>query len=132
MPSFGNFVLDKGFRAAGALTKYRAVKLTAADTVNVVTAVGDLAIGVVQFGVTSGEILKGKGASVRMAGITQLEAAGAVAVGDLVAMAADGRAKGAAPAAGDRILGIAMEAAGGAGEYCTVFLTPTRLFVAGS
>jgi hypothetical protein len=128
----GNFVIDKGFNAAAAITKFRAVKLSAAETVTPVTAVGDLAIGVAQFSVTAPEIAKGKGASVRLLGITELEASGAVAVGDLVAMAADGRAKTGAPAAGDRILGIALKAAANAGDRITLFLTPARLFTTGS
>lgn len=132
----GNFVVDKGFNAASALTKFRAVKMTAAETVGPVTGVGDMAIGVAQFSVSAGEILKGKGASVRMLGITELEVttAGTIAVGDVVTMAADGKAKGGAPAATERVLGVALTAvtSAAAGDRVTVFLTPTRIFTTGS
>jgi hypothetical protein len=131
----GNFVLDKGFRllAGQTVTKFRAVKMSSAGVVTNVAAVGDPAIGVAQFSVSAAELLRGKGVPVRMQGITELEVAGPVAVGDLVAMAIDGRGKGAAPAAGDRILGIALTAAAGnAGDRVSVELTPGRIFTAGS
>ena len=131
----GNFVLDKGFRlqAGTTLTKFRAVKLVSAGVVAPVAAVGDPIIGIAQFSVAAAELLRGKGASVRVDGISELEVAGPVAVGDEVAMAADGRGKGAAPAAGDRIIGEAMTAAAGnPGDRVSVLLTPGRLFTAGS
>jgi hypothetical protein len=37
MPATGNFVLDKGYRAAGAITKFRAVKFSANETVTPVS-----------------------------------------------------------------------------------------------
>lgn len=130
----GNFVLDKGFRllAGQTLTKFRAVKLSSAGVVTNVAAVGDPAIGIVQFSVSAAELLRGKGASVRLQGISEVEAAGPVNVGDIVAMAADGRAKGAAAAAGDRVLGIAMTACVNPGERVSVELTPGRIFAAGT
>lgn len=133
MPSFGNFILDKGFNAGAAITKFRAVKLSATpETVTPVTAVGDNAIGVAQFGVTAAEILRGKGASVRMLGITEMEASEAIAIGDVVVLAADGRAA-TTPVAGDRVIGTCLEPAGAAGDRCTVFWFGThRIFTAGS
>jgi hypothetical protein len=38
MPATGNFLLDKGYDAAAALTIYRAVKFSAEETVTPVTA----------------------------------------------------------------------------------------------
>ena len=131
----GNFVLDKGFRllAGQTLTKFRAVKLASPGVVTNVAAVGDMYIGIAQFSVSAAELLRGKGASVRVQGISEVEVAGPVNAGDEVAMAADGRAKGAAPAAGDRVLGIAMtSAAGNPGDRVSVELTPGRIFTAGS
>jgi hypothetical protein len=131
----GNFVLDKGFRllSGQTMTKFRAVKLASAGVCTNVAAVGDPAIGISQFSVSAAELLRGKGVPVRLEGISELEVAGPVAVGDEVAMAADGRGKGAAPAAGDRILGIALTAAAGnAGDRVSVQLTPGRIFTAGS
>lgn len=130
----GNFVLDKGFRllAGQTVTKFRCVKLQSAGVVTNVAAVGDNFIGIAQFSVSAAELLKGKGVPVRMQGISELEAAGAVAVGDIVAMAADGRAKGAAPAAGDRIIGTALTACSNAGERISVSIDDSRLFTVGS
>jgi hypothetical protein len=104
----GNFVLDKGYKVAAGqiVTKFRAVKFSAAETVTPVTAIGDRIAGVVQFSVSAAELLKGKGASVRVAGITEAEASGAVAVGAAVGLAADGRVKTAA--IGERIVGTCV------------------------
>jgi uncharacterized protein DUF2190 len=135
MPAVANFVLDKGFDASAAILKFRAVKPVAAqpDQVAPVTALGDVVVGVEQFGVTSAEILKGKGASVRIQGITEMEASEAIAIGAPVGIAADGRAA-ATIAAGTRVIGVCMfKGAGAAGDRCSVLLAvPGRLFTAGS
>jgi hypothetical protein len=116
----GNFVLDKGYDAAAALTIYRAVKFSAEETVTPVTGIADVACGVAQFGVTAPEITKGKGASVRVAGISEMEASAAITVGALVAITANGRA--AAASTGARIIGVCTQGAGAAGERCSVAL----------
>jgi len=54
-----NYIQNKGYNAAVALTKYRAVKFSAAETVTPVTGVTDVVAGIAQFDVTAGEILKG-------------------------------------------------------------------------
>lgn len=135
MPT-GNFELDKGFRLASGqtATKFRAVKLSAAETVTPVTAVGDVVIGVAQNAVSAAELLKGKGVNVRVQGITEMETAGAVAVGDIIAIDSAGRAKGGAPAAGDRIVGVALTAATNSGDRFTMVIqgAPSRLFTTGS
>lgn len=103
----GNHLLDKGYDAAAPISKYRAVKFTASETVGPIAAIGDMVCGVSQFEVTAGEITKGKGASVRTEGRTEMEASMAINVGDEVAIAADGRAQTAAgAAAGARIIGV--------------------------
>jgi len=131
MPSWGNFVLDKGMNAASAITKFRAVKLTAEETVGPVTALGDMVIGVAQVGVSAGEITKGKGCSFRSIGVTEMEAEGVIAVGARVAIASDGRAS-ATVAVGTRIIGVCVEASAGAGQRCTVLLNlPGPLMVTG-
>jgi len=99
----GNYVLDKGYNAAAAITKFRAVKLTAAETVGPVTAATDVVHGFAQFGVTGAEITRGKGASVRIEGITEAEASGAIAVGDIVTVEADGRVS--SNESGQRVVG---------------------------
>lgn len=121
MASWGNFVLDKGMNAAGAITKFRAVKLTADEVVGPIAALGDMVIGVAQFGVTAGEILKGKGCSFRCMGVTEMEADGVIAVGAPVGITTDGRAS-ATIAAGTRRIGVCVKASAGAGARCSVLL----------
>lgn len=117
-----NYLQDKGYNAAAALTKFRAVKFSAAETVTPVTADTDLIAGVVQHDVSAAEILKGKGASIAVEGDTLMEAAGAITIGALVTINGSGQA--VAGTAGDRIIGHCVEAAGGAGEYARVHLSP--------
>lgn len=120
MPT-GNFIQDKGYDAAVALTKYRAVKFSAVETVTPVTALTDLICGINQFDVTAAEIAKGKGATVRRMGASVMEASEAINPGQEVAIAADGRAKVAV--ATNRIIGICDEGASGAGKFCRVTLS---------
>jgi hypothetical protein len=123
MAPWGNFVLDKGFDAAAAITKFRAVKLVAtngSEAVTPVTASSDVTIGVAQFGVTAGEITKGKGASVRMAGVTEMELSGTVTRGQEVMAHTDGTARLAATT-GNRVIGLALDG-GVSGERIPVFL----------
>ena len=117
----GNYIQDKGYNAAAALTKFRAVKFSAAETVTPVTADTDVIAGVVQHDVTAGEITRGKGASIRVEGDTLMECTGNIAIGALVVVAADGRAT--TGTAGDRVIGHCVEAnADGAGGYARVHL----------
>ncbi len=117
----GNYIQDKGYDAAAALTKFRAVKFTAAETVGPVTADTDVIAGVVQHDVSAAEILRGKGASVRVEGDSQMECTGNIAIGALVVIAADGRA--VTGTAGDRVIGHCVEAnADGAGGFARVHL----------
>lgn len=117
-----NYLQDKGYNAAAALTKFRAVKFSAAETVTPVTADTDVVAGVVQHDVTAGEILQGKGASIAVEGDTLMEAAAQIAVGALVTINSSGQATSAV--SGDRIIGHCIEPAGGSGEYCRVHLSP--------
>ncbi len=110
----GNFVLDKGYDAAAALTIYRAVKFSAEETVTPVTAKTDVVAGVAQFGVTTGEIAKGKGASIRVEGATEMEASGTCTVGALCGLTADGTVHDAV--AGDRVIGMFRQGAASGGR----------------
>src|SRR6266699_2050113 len=101
----GNFVLDKGYNAAAAITKFYAVKYSAAETVTPITANTDLIAGFAQFGVSTAEIAKGKGALVRKQGITEAVATGAIAVGQQVQLEADGRVSALVGSSGKRIVG---------------------------
>jgi hypothetical protein len=116
----GNYVMDKGYDAAAAITKFRAVKFSAEETVTPVTAATDVIAGVAQVGVTAGEITRGKGVSVRVMGATEWECSAAIAVGALVTMAADGRCK--TGAAGERVVGMCVEPTANAGERARIQL----------
>jgi len=107
--AWGNFILDKGFNAAAALTRYRAVKFTAnPEEVTPVTAITDDPVGWAQFGVTSAEITRGKGASVRMLGVTEAEAAGAIGLGKYCTLETDGRVSQLTGASGKKIVGLCV------------------------
>src|SRR5215467_7444988 len=106
--AWGNFLLDSGFDAAAAITKFRCVKLSAAETVTPVTAITDTVIGVSQFGVASSEILRGKGASIRIWGVTECEAAGAIAVGQRCQLETTGRVSAEVGASGKRLVGVCV------------------------
>lgn len=119
----GNFVLDKGYRVAAGqtVTKFRAVKFSAPEIVTPITAITDRIAGFAQYGVSAAELLKGKGASVRVEGQTEAEASAAVAIGAQVSIGADGRVKTAAT--GERIVGICVgHPATNAGDRITLRL----------
>ena len=122
----GNFVLDKGYRVAAGqtLSKFRAVKFSAAEEVTPVTAIGDQIAGFAQFGVTAAELLRGKGATVRQMGITEAEAGAAIAVGALVELLADGRVRTATASSAARVVGRCVgHAATNAGDRISLELT---------
>jgi Uncharacterized conserved protein (DUF2190) len=119
-----NFVLGRGFDASAALTKRRFVKagtVSADPQVTAVTGVADVVLGVSEYDVTAADILKGKGASVQMVGIVEVEATGAIAVGGLVAPSANGRAQPAVTT--NRVVGICVgHPAANAGDVIDVLL----------
>lgn len=121
MPATGNFVLDKGYAASAALTKYRAVKMTAEETVSPIAAKTDVVAGVAQFSVTSTEITKGKFASIRVEGASVMEAGAACAVGGLAGLMADGTVRTAVT--GDRVIGMFRQGASGIGIQASVELS---------
>jgi hypothetical protein len=115
-------ILSLGFNAAAAITQYTAVKMSDADTVTPVTAEGDVIIGVSQFGVSAAEITRGKGASVRVGGISlMVVGTGGVTVGTLGVSDATGKV--VASNTGARPLGLVL-ATGAAGDLIPVLLTP--------
>lgn len=120
MPAYGNSIgLDKGYDAESAISKYFAVKPgTTAEGVTAVTANTDRAIGVSLFGVTSAEILRGKGASIREAGIVEWQCSAAIAKGAAVTISANGRCVTAAT--GNRVYGYARQASLNADEVIAV------------
>jgi hypothetical protein len=118
--STANYIQWKGYNAAAALTKFRAVKFSASETVTPVTGITDMVAGIVQFDVTASEITKGKGASIATEGDSLWEASAAITIGQRVSIAADGRCK--AVGAGERTMGWCVEPATGAGKYARVHL----------
>jgi hypothetical protein len=122
----GNFVLDKGYACTAAVTKFRAVKYTGnSEEVGPVTAITDDPAGWAQFGVTLAEVAKGKGPSVRILGITEAEAAGAIAVGQRCQLEADGRVSALVGASGKRIVGRCVGfAAVNAGDRISLLIYP--------
>jgi len=118
-----NFVLGRGYDAAAAITKFRAVKLTTAEnTVTPVTASTDITVGVAEFDCTAADILKGKGVTVNHIGIVTMEANAAITVGQLVMADTVGRAIVATST--NRIVGLCVgNPAGGAGERISVLLS---------
>lgn len=116
-----NDVMTKGYNAGAALTKYRAVKFSAAETVVPVAADTDVACGVVQNTVTDNDRnVRGVGAQVRVMGASLMEAVGPIAIGALVTINGVGQA--VSGTAGDRVIGMCVEAASGAGKYARVQL----------
>lgn len=121
--AWSNFILNKGYDAANPITKFRFVKFSAAETVTPCTATTDNPTGVAQFGVTAAEIIKGKGASVMLLGVSEVEAAGAIAVGDMVQLEADGRVSSVVGSSGKRIVGQCYgAAAANAGDRTSVLI----------
>lgn len=123
--AWGNFVLDKGMDVTAAITKFRLVKLTAAETVGAIAAITDLPIGVAQFGITTAEVTRGKQASVRVIGVSEVEAAGAIAVGVRCQQEADGRVSAEVGASGKRLVGMCVgKPAAGAGDRISMLFLP--------
>lgn len=117
-----NQILDLGYDAAAALTKYTAVKMSDSMTVTPCTAEGDVWIGVTMFGVTAAEILQGKGASVRHMGVALIVVGtGGVTFGTIGVMDAAGKV--VASNTGARPLGLVLATAA-VNEYAPVLLTP--------
>lgn len=123
--AYGNFVLDKGYRAgAGPITKYRAVKFSAAETVIPVSVISDQIAGFAQFSVATTEITRGKGCPTRTQGITEAEATGPIAVGAQVQMEADGRVSTVVGASGKRVVGRCVgHASTNSGDRIALHLT---------
>lgn len=126
MPNgYKNFVLDKGYDCAAAVVKFRMVKMTAAQTVSPISAAADLPFGITQETVSAGDITKGKGAPVAIAGISEFEADAACAVGQELVVGASGNGtlapKGTA-SAGTVVVGTCVSPAAAQGNRGSVML----------
>jgi len=119
-----NYVLDKGFKAGGAIGKYRAVELGASEVVTQCNAASDPALGICQEEVTSGDATNGRIVDVRIAGISRCIAGAAITIGARVATDNAGRVVPAPAAVGlTNQVGIALQAAANAGDHVDVFLS---------
>lgn len=103
--------------------QYYFVKLSAANTVNVCTAITDIPIGILQNKPGSGEA-----ATVCLFGISKVSANGTLAAGNLIGTSADSQADaitaGGTPDSTVYTMGQALEAAA-AGDTVSMFLNPT-------
>lgn len=93
MPGYGFSGMDKGYDAESVIANHRAVKLgTTPEGCTAITGNTDRAIGVSIFHVTSDEMLRGKGATIREEGIVEWEVgSGGVTRGDAATIDAEGR-----------------------------------------
>ncbi len=111
------------FAAAADLSakQYYFVKLSAANTVNVCTAITDIPIGILQNKPESGEA-----ATVCLFGISKVSADGTLAAGNLIGTSADSQADAIAAGTDTTVytMGQALETAA-AGDTVSMFLNPT-------
>ena len=125
--AWGNFLLDIGMDVASGqpLTKFYAVKYSAAEQVTPVTAITDVIAGFSQFGVTTNDLNRGKGASVRVHGVTEAVANGAIAVGSLVTLETTGQVSPYVAASGKRIVGKCVGSPStNAGDRISLLINP--------
>jgi hypothetical protein len=121
------FIWDESFKAAADLKakQYFAVKLTAADTVNLVAAAADTAIGILM-----NKPEQNQAALVRILGIAPCVSDGsgtAIAVGDRVGSNASGKMVKKATA-DFAVAGIALDASSADGTVIRVMLLPGSVF----
>lgn len=115
-------VLNAPYKATSAITKHRFVKLSGDESVAAVAAITDKALGVAQADVSAAEFAAGKAQPIAIMGIAYVEAAAAITAMDFVAPSANGRAQTCV--ATQFAAGVALRAAGAAGDLIPVLLTP--------
>lgn len=119
-----NPTLIKSYVAEAAVLPYRVVKFGSADgQVVQAAAAADASIGIAD---NLGQGTAGSRVDVAVDGIAEAEAGAAVARGALVSVDSSGRVITAAASAGAnvRAIGVAMSAAGAAGEIILVSIKP--------
>ncbi len=115
-------VLDKGFTAGEAINQYHFVKEVAGEVLNECDTQGELALGVAQEEISAGDATNSRVANVRLLGISRVIAGAAISIFTEVTVGADARAEAATT--GDRVAGIALQAAAADGDHIDVLLTP--------
>ena len=119
------YILDMSFIAEGNITKY-AVVVAGSQEGKVTLPAGANASKII--GIAQNDAADGEPVRVRLLGISKAIAAGAISMGDLVQIAdSAGKVQTASPAAGTNafIVGVAMDAAGSAGEYVHINIMPS-------
>jgi len=96
--------------------QFHAVKITAAQQVNLSTVAGEPVIGILQ-----NKPASGAAADIMVIGVTKVKAGAAIAAGASVMAGADGRIITAATA-GSEVIGKALEAAANADEIISILL----------
>lgn len=127
MAGGANVVLDKGYKAGAAITSYRLVKMSDAETVIMSAAATDQSIGVCQEAATAGDATNGRVVNVRLMGISFCRAEGALAtVGVPLRSTTAGRVQALAGTAGvnEVVVGILLSTAGTQDDLVAVLLTP--------
>lgn len=119
-----NHVLDKGFQPTAATPRFTAVILAATKEKVTPAGADALAIGICQEEITAADATAGRVADIRMMGISRCVAAAAIAIGDRVKVAANGKVTSTGLVAGNPLVGVAMEAAAADNDHIDVFLTP--------
>jgi predicted RecA/RadA family phage recombinase len=118
----GSVGLTRGFKTGAAVTKNRAVKLSALETVIPVAASTDVSIGIAQDTVSSGDSTRGKGVDVQMSGIAVCEAGASFSLGVEVMFDTSGKVILAATTS-NRAVGVALKASTGAADQVPVMLS---------
>lgn len=126
--AWGNFVLDKGFSPNGTdIHKFRAVKLVDVEEVGPIAANTDDFVGFAQFDDLAADQARGKDVSVRVMGVTEAEAVGAIGVGAWVTLEADGRVSALANGSGKTICGKCVGSPStNAGDRIALLILPQR------
>ena len=114
-------VLDLGFQAVEAITKFRFVKLntTVGRGVEMADTLGERITGVAQHAVSAGDAAEEAAVNVRLMGISTVECGATVTAG--VEVSSDATARAINAATTQRAVGIAVEG-GTVGQLITVIL----------
>jgi hypothetical protein len=122
-----NFVLDKGYQAAAATTKFFCVKFGSGDQLMTpVTGTNDAVLGICLETVSAQDATDGRVVDIRIMGIATCIAQAAIARGAKVRAHSTGKVTPVAGTAGlvENIVGIALETVTTDGDWVHVLLTP--------